>query len=269
MISRFCKFPLRITQRVSNRNVARLCLRHFCSKEEPSSQVPVKQSKDAPEKAEQSQVPDLRNKLMKHIPEKQKPKFDPYKKAGLPREYWRLIGVCICFASGIGIYTWLKPNEMQAETRDRIMHFFAKMNADDDVIVTYTGLMYKILRKGPMEDDDKGHPHANSDTALVNYRGRFMDGTIFDSTFDAAPCAFNIPDILEGLAEGIPLMKSGDLYEFYIPDHLAYGSRGSKMIPPFEPLIFEIELLDFWETPQTDNVYVAIVQHGVVRLPGS
>ena len=41
------------------------------------------------------------------------------------------------------------------------------------------------------------------------------------------------------------------------------------MIPPFEPLIFEVEVLDFWETPQTDNVYVAIVQHGGVRLPGS
>ena len=65
------------------------------------------------------------------------------------------------------------------------------------------------------------------------------------------------------------MMKPGDLYEFYIPDHLAYAAFGSKFIPPYEPLIFEVELLDFWETPQSDNVYVKILQKQNVRLPGS
>ena len=82
------------------------------------------------------------------------------------------------------------------------MHFFAKLNADPDVTVTYTGLMYKIIRETPFQAEDKGFPSEKTDTALINYRSKFMNGEVFDSTFEHSPCSFNLPDIIDGLGQG-------------------------------------------------------------------
>jgi FKBP-type peptidyl-prolyl cis-trans isomerase len=38
-------------------------------------------------------------------------------------------------------------------------------------------------------------------------------------------------------------MSVGSKYRFYIPSGLAYGPQGSGPIPPYSPLIFEVELL--------------------------
>jgi FKBP-type peptidyl-prolyl cis-trans isomerase FkpA len=39
-------------------------------------------------------------------------------------------------------------------------------------------------------------------------------------------------------------MKKGEKSIFFIPSNLAYGEQGSGPIPPFSPLVFEMEVLD-------------------------
>ena len=54
-----------------------------------------------------------------------------------------------------------------------------------------------------------------------------------------------LANLVPAWKEGIPLMKVGAKYKFFVPSHLAYGVRGSgPVIGPNETLIFEVELLN-------------------------
>jgi FKBP-type peptidyl-prolyl cis-trans isomerase FkpA len=95
---------------------------------------------------------------------------------------------------------------------------------------------------------------ASGDVALVNYEGRLLDGTVFDSNQqvpfslagedDPAPPPF-FPTIIPGLREGILTMQRGGTYRVVIPSEFAYGEASQGKIPANADLEFEIELVDF------------------------
>ncbi len=107
------------------------------------------------------------------------------------------------------------------------------------VTTTASGLQYRVLREG------SGAQAAPLAEVEVHYRGRLIDGTVFDSSYDSGePISFLLGQVIEGWQEGIPLMKVGAQYEFTIPFDLAYGKQGiAGVIPPYATLIFEVELL--------------------------
>lgn len=108
------------------------------------------------------------------------------------------------------------------------------------VEVTNSGLQYRELRPGTGKQPDA------SDTVRVHYRGRLVDGTVFDSSYKRGqPAEFRLDGVIPGWTEGVQLMREGAKYEFVIPSHLAYGSKGAgDVIPPNATLIFEVELLE-------------------------
>ncbi|KWS05194.1 FKBP-type peptidyl-prolyl cis-trans isomerase [Lysobacter capsici AZ78] len=118
---------------------------------------------------------------------------------------------------------------------------FLKRNAKaQGVITTASGLQYQVMRAG------KGaHPKAN-DTVRVNYLGRLLDGSKFESTYDTDhPAEFVLAQVMPGWTEGVQLMTPGSQYRFWIPAKLAYGERGmAGQIEPNSVLVFEIELLE-------------------------
>ena len=118
--------------------------------------------------------------------------------------------------------------------------FLNEMELKQGVIKTNSGLLYEILEKG----DEKKPTLSN--TVKVNYRGKFIDDEIFDSTDGKEPIEFGLDQVIPGWTEGLQLMSIGAKYRFYIPYQLAYGPQGrSGVIPPFSVLIFEVELIDF------------------------
>lgn len=143
----------------------------------------------------------------------------------------------------------------QSEEKERKnMHYFARLNADPNIHVTYSGLMYKILEQNDLESEETElhlltNPNPDIHVVNMDYEGRFMDGTVFDSSFDSGKrgCTFPAKSLIPGLHQGLTNMTRESVFEFYLPPHLGYGERGSEFIPPHEPLVFRVRLNDFWK----------------------
>ncbi|MEO1855816.1 MAG: FKBP-type peptidyl-prolyl cis-trans isomerase [Rubritalea sp.] len=102
-----------------------------------------------------------------------------------------------------------------------------------------SGLQYKVLEPG------SGNSPQLSDKVTVHYHGTLIDGTVFDSSVErGTPASFTVSKVIEGWKEGLQLMSAGSKYQFFIPQNLAYGDRGTETtVPPFATLTFEVELL--------------------------
>ena len=108
-----------------------------------------------------------------------------------------------------------------------------------EAIETESGLQYKVLIAG---DGRKPGPKSR---VRVHYRGLMLNGMQFDSSWSSnEPVTFSLKRVIKGWTEGIQLMPEGSVYVFLIPPELAYGKRGSGMIPPNAPLLFEVELFE-------------------------
>lgn len=117
---------------------------------------------------------------------------------------------------------------------------FLKANAaKPEVKTTKSGLQYQVLKAG-----QGARPKANS-TVTVQYEGRLLDGTIFDSSIAREQSVdFQVSQVIAGWTEGLQLMQEGASYRFFIPAKLAYGEIGSgDAIEPNSTLIFDIELV--------------------------
>lgn len=117
--------------------------------------------------------------------------------------------------------------------------FLAENAKKEGVKTTESGLQYKVIREGAGES-----PKA-TDTVVVNYEGKLIDGKVFDSSYERGePISFPLNQVIPGWTEGLQLMKPGAEYELYIPSDLAYGEAGNPEIEPNSVLIFKVELLD-------------------------
>lgn len=136
-------------------------------------------------------------------------------------------------------YLARKQGEASAKGRAEGAAFLGKNKAQKGVITTGSGLQYMVLRPG-----SGAHPTPSS-TVRVNYEGKLLDGTVFDSSYKRGqPAEFPLTGVIAGWTEGIPLMTVGSKYRFWIPSELAYGERGSPgSIPPNSTLTFDVELL--------------------------
>ena len=124
--------------------------------------------------------------------------------------------------------------------RDSIANadFLSKNKRVPGVITSKSGLQYKILKEGT------GATPSDTSQVEVNYEGRLIDGTVFDSSYKRGQSAtFGCNQVIKGWTEALTKMKEGDVWELYIPYNLAYGERGNQSIPPYATLIFKVELI--------------------------
>ena len=117
--------------------------------------------------------------------------------------------------------------------------FLAANKKKPGVKITADGLQYKVIKAGT------GATPTDTDIVSVNYEGKLLDGSVFDSSYKRGePASFPVNGVIPGWTEALKLMKVGSTYELYIPAELAYGSNGAPpSIGPNETLIFKVELL--------------------------
>ena len=118
--------------------------------------------------------------------------------------------------------------------------FLAENATKEGVVVTESGLQYKIIEAGT------GDAPTETDTVTVHYKGTLIDGTQFDSSYDRGqPATFPVGGVIPGWTEALQLMKPGAKFQIYIPADLAYGERGAGQdIGPNATLIFDVELIE-------------------------
>src|SRR6202035_2976121 len=97
--------------------------------------------------------------------------------------------------------------------------FLAANKTKEGVVTLPSGLQYKILKEGT------GPKPTASDTVSCNYRGTFINGTEFDSSYKGGqPVSFPVSGVIKGWTEALQLMPVGSKWQLFIPSDLAYGA---------------------------------------------
>lgn len=94
----------------------------------------------------------------------------------------------------------------------------------------------------------EGRRLQNGDLLSIQYSGRFLDSTLFDSSYRSKqPLVFRLGDpgqVVAGMEIGLRQMRAGGKATLIIPSQLGFGHLGSStgIIPPFTTLIYEVEI---------------------------
>ncbi|MBQ8453403.1 MAG: FKBP-type peptidyl-prolyl cis-trans isomerase [Prevotella sp.] len=126
-----------------------------------------------------------------------------------------------------------------ASNREAGEKFLAENAKKEGVVTLPSGLQYKVITEG------KGAIPADTSLVEVNYEGRLIDGTVFDSSYERGQSAkMRANQVIKGWTEALVHMPVGSKWELYIPQELAYGDNDrSDKIKPFSALVFTVELL--------------------------
>ena len=143
----------------------------------------------------------------------------------------------------LSAYLVADPQNQMEEGQNAIVNY-----AIDQLIPlerTRSGLLYRILEPGEGEKLQWG------DYISVHYKGYFLDGRVFDSSYRRdKPLQFYIGNMIPGWNEGLQLIASGGKIQLFLPSPLGYGEKGLPdgkegfLVPPDTPLAFEVEVLE-------------------------
>lgn len=115
---------------------------------------------------------------------------------------------------------------------------FMKDNAKNKGVVEIVPgkLQYTILQEG------SGPAVPEHGTPLINYTGKYADGTVFGSSEAAGgPITVPIDQTIPGFSKGIAGMKEGEKRRLFVHPEMGYGTSGQ--LPPNSLLIFDIEVV--------------------------
>jgi FKBP-type peptidyl-prolyl cis-trans isomerase FkpA len=144
--------------------------------------------------------------------------------------------VSVLFLGSCNNYNQEKLRKQELELLDTYVN---KHNIT--VTPTKTGLYYMEVKKGT------GDSIIIGDRVQVWYKTYLIDSTLIDDSGRYNPLEFYVTaagssSVIEGLNEGIKLMRKGGIGNFIIPSELAYGQNGSSGIPGFTTLLMNVEV---------------------------
>ena len=124
--------------------------------------------------------------------------------------------------------------------------FIAKMKATAGVKELPGGTLYKVIKEG------NGPIPTSTSRVQVSCEGRLVDGKVFDSSYknnNGKPVEINVNQVIPGWTSALTHMPVGSVWELYIPQDQAYGTRDvGQIIKPFSALVFKLELVSIQPT---------------------
>ena len=112
--------------------------------------------------------------------------------------------------------------------------------------ITGSSYYYKITTPGVQNSISP----VSGDQVTVNYRGKLVDGSVFDQTYTktvidstATPRTFYDNVLIPGWTDNLLQMKEGETRKIVLPQELAYGAQGSGIISPYSTTVWVVQLI--------------------------
>jgi FKBP-type peptidyl-prolyl cis-trans isomerase FkpA len=155
----------------------------------------------------------------------------------LVKRYILLVSVTVVLGSCSGDSELSIEEQLSIDVA--LIDAYIAANNLSNVQISGSGLRYVSTSGG------NGELHEPGDFAVIHYEGKLLDGSIFDSSLDRDPFAFQVGtgSVIPGFDEGVRNINIEGSGIVLIPSYLGYGSRGSGSIGANKVLIFDIQVL--------------------------
>jgi FKBP-type peptidyl-prolyl cis-trans isomerase FklB len=180
---------------------------------------------------------------------------------------YRLIAFAALLLGAVSVVSCIDPDQTQEvilkENKEAIEQYLLQN--------PITGVKeYKEVEEGVyifwQVANEAGEGVLRGDTVSVNYTGKLLDKTVFDTSIEQVakdngifssgrkyePLRFRpgFNFAIVGFEFAISLMKEGEKATVIFPSRLGYGTQPSGPVPANAPLIFEIDLIKVDKVPQ-------------------
>lgn len=129
----------------------------------------------------------------------------------------------------------------------------------------YVALSLTAAAHGAQYRDRETYPDPGQ-LVRVHYRGKLVDGTVFESSRERGhPLEFRvgIGQVVQGVDEGILDMSKGERALLRVPPQEGYGAVGMPpRIPPDATLLWDVELIDVKDAPVRSLHALRVVNSG-------
>ncbi len=134
--------------------------------------------------------------------------------------------------------------KVTADIQQKEADYFARLEKENaNVRKASEGYYYEVLRAGNGPNAQKGK------RIKFDFKGYLMlTGELFEETYGHREPIIHVlgNPMFPGLQSAIAHMNAGSIYRFYFPQNLAFGATGSEGVPPYTPVIYEIELHEIY-----------------------
>jgi FKBP-type peptidyl-prolyl cis-trans isomerase FkpA len=139
----------------------------------------------------------------------------------------------------INKFAQARSNAAADKEKATAKEYLAKAEKEKGAQKLPSGLVFRTLRPG------NGPSPKETDKVKVNYEGRLINGTVFDSSYKRGqPAEFPLNGVIKCWTEGVQKMHVGEEAELTCPSDIAYGDHGHPpTIPGGATLVFKVELL--------------------------
>ena len=132
----------------------------------------------------------------------------------------------------------LHMEKVYGDNKKACEEYMAKIAKKEGIQKLDNGVYYEVITEG------KGEIPADTSRVKVNYEGKLINDSIFDSTYKRGePTTFRCNQVIPGWTNALTHMPVGSTWKVYIPQDQAYADREAGLIKPFSCLIFKIELI--------------------------
>lgn len=146
-----------------------------------------------------------------------------------------------------------------------------QMKIDEKILTDYMNKMGTKANKAEwgtfvaISNPGTGETLNEKSVALVNYTGKSLTDSVFDSNVDpkfghVEPYSVDMTqfNVMPGWIDGLKMLKKGSKATFLIPSSLGYGKNGRQpAIKPNENLVFDIEVVDVITPEQHEAMQLA------------